>query len=516
MRRSSTLLVALLVGSLAGCAPAPTQLVVVVDTDIPIPGQLDEVIVQGTGPSGVMERESATLGDRTALPLTVGVSPSGDALGPIEVVALGRLGGALVVTRTHRVELVRGETRMLAMHLSRACVETSCPAERTCSEQGCVPVAVGPDDLLGWTGTPPRLAGDGGVADGGVDGAVPCGSAADCDDANPCTDDACTPEGCRNTGNDDGCDDGSFCNGLDRCADGACVGAGDPCTGPTSCDETRDVCTGCASDADCPGRSEGAWGACDFGGSSCGESGTATRTVVTFSCESGACVPHETAETQACARETDGELCASRSCAEFGACEGWSSACDTTGTRTRACSRGICSSGTCTTETTSETEDCSRATDGSECAADTCEAYGPCSFPSACATVGTQTRTCTGPATCSGGSCGSGATRTETGSCSRPSPDGASCGPGTCGAWGACTGFECELTGTQTRSCTPEVCSAGACVLGAAVSDTQACTRDVTGVACDDGDECTNLDRCTVGGLCRGRFCSVCCELEPL
>ncbi len=51
--------------------------------------------------------------------------------------------------------------------------------------------------------------------------------------------------------NGTGCDDGSFCNGLDTCQTGVCANhAGNPCDGPDgdgncseSCDEATDSCT---------------------------------------------------------------------------------------------------------------------------------------------------------------------------------------------------------------------------------------------------------------------------------
>jgi hypothetical protein len=79
----------------------------------------------------------------------------------------------------------------------------------------------------------------------------PDGSA--CEDANPCTTDTCVAGACADHADDVGaaCDDGSFCNGPDTCGvGGACLGSGDPCSGPDgdadcseSCDEASDSCT---------------------------------------------------------------------------------------------------------------------------------------------------------------------------------------------------------------------------------------------------------------------------------
>jgi hypothetical protein len=59
-----------------------------------------------------------------------------------------------------------------------------------------------------------------------------------CDDANPCTDDACDPwDGCYSQFNDDPCDDGTDCTEDDHCDKGLCVG------GKLKCE--------CAVKADC-------------------------------------------------------------------------------------------------------------------------------------------------------------------------------------------------------------------------------------------------------------------------
>ncbi len=55
-------------------------------------------------------------------------------------------------------------------------------------------------------------------------GACVPGSQLDCDDGNPCTDDACDPDaGCTHTANDDGCDLGNECTVGDHCEGGICI-----------------------------------------------------------------------------------------------------------------------------------------------------------------------------------------------------------------------------------------------------------------------------------------------------
>ncbi len=148
----------------AGCAPAATQLVVVVDTDITFPTVIDEITVEVTGPSAMRHVERTALVG-TSLPLTVGVSPSGAELGPIDVVAIARHEGSEVARRTHRTSLVRGETRMLIMHLSRDCLAAArCGVSQTCSERGCAEIEIEGESLPPWSGSAPRI----GVRDGGA------------------------------------------------------------------------------------------------------------------------------------------------------------------------------------------------------------------------------------------------------------------------------------------------------------------------------------------------------------
>lgn len=51
-----------------------------------------------------------------------------------------------------------------------------------------------------------------------------CADASDCDDGNPCTNDACIGGICDNTANTDLCDDGNPCTFADVCSEGSCSG----------------------------------------------------------------------------------------------------------------------------------------------------------------------------------------------------------------------------------------------------------------------------------------------------
>ncbi len=82
----------------ASCAPAPTQLIVVVDSDIPIPSGLDDVEVTVSSSMGTMASEHQALTSSSQLPLTLAVISSGELLGPIDVHAEGSRLGSVIVT----------------------------------------------------------------------------------------------------------------------------------------------------------------------------------------------------------------------------------------------------------------------------------------------------------------------------------------------------------------------------------------------------------------------------------
>ncbi|GAB4204607.1 MAG: hypothetical protein OHK0013_19680 [Sandaracinaceae bacterium] len=448
--------------SVLGCSPPPTQLIVVVDTDLAIPATLDEVRISMASARGAMGSERQPLTSADALPLTLTLVAEGDDLGPVEVVAEGYRRGVLVLARNARTMLVRGETRMLRLHLVAACVGVTCDDDQSCGESGCAAVdVVAPP----WPGSPPRLSGPDAGMDGGprVDAAIDtgpmpdawmrCSTDAECDDGISCTADRCTDGRCvyspDDTQCDDeeactsnhcvvgtgcvfdplpdaACDDGIFCNGFDRCAAGTCtVHNGDPCASPTVCDESADRCTGCRDDADCPADSVGAWSACSYD-DRCDETGSRSRVNRTHACVSGSCRATDATETEPCMRDTDGASCGMGSCGSYGTCN-YSDACDESATQTRTCTDLVCTEGVCRSTSHDESRPCTRDTDGVTCMPTSCGEYGSCDYSDVCDESASQSRTCT-DYHCAAGSCGT-SVRTETMACSRDT-DGMSCGMG--------------------------------------------------------------------------------------
>lgn len=497
MRRAWLLAAALVstAGFVPGCGQtAPTQLIVVVDTDYAIPGGIDEVDIDVMGPDGMHHLERQPMVSVADLPYTLTVVPRGSALGPIRIEATGLHAGTTVVSRVGRVSLVAQQTLMVRLDLLHACDMgsiTCSGTEQTCGDGGrCVSIDV---PTQPWTGTAPRIGEDTGVSlDAGVhdagspsdanlpdtnvdayvpDTGVPVDAAGpDChtlgcsDDGNGCTDEVCGTDGrCTHPNNSNGCDDGSFCNGTDLCGGGSCsVHSGDPCGG-AACDETGRRCGSCATDADCPAPITGGFGPCGGFADACATSGTYSRTIQTFHCTTGSCVATSTTDTQGCTRPS---------------------------------------------------------TDGNNCGASSCGAYSRCSAATSdvCSTAGMQSRTCTDYA-CSGGTCNS-VGRSDLASCSLPSQDGVTCMATTCGAWtGACdyTG-DCHATGQmQSRSCTDYACGSGSCVAGALRTEMQPCPVAPNATVCTDNTIQCGVWHCDTAGVCRpfSGQCSgtqVCCD----
>lgn len=307
-------------------------------------------------------------------------------------------------------------------------------------------------------------AADGGVdasSDAGFDvgGDAGCVADSECDDGNTCTNDVCDSGSCRHIDNAAPCDDGVFCNGADTCAGGTCTGhAGDPCPGMSVCDEANDTCTGCAGDADCPGAIASPWGECAGFSGVCDETGTQSRTLTTYQCVAGTCVPDVAPETRGCTRPTAGITCSDPTYGPWSSCE-YPDFCAETGSRTRTVTTYRCEVGTCMPRSpTMESEACNRSTEGLTCDSTLYGDWGPCGgFSDECDESGTQSRNIA-TFECVAGAC-QGADDTETRACSRSTNGNfctGSCRLGTCSA-GTCVGGDCPAG--QNCYCGGDVCA---------------------------------------------------------
>ena len=154
-------------------------------------------------------------------------------------------------------------------------------------------------------------------------GSCGLGATVSCDDANPCTDDACTPQkGCSHAANTVACDaDGSVCTVGDACGGGICQPGpalacddGNPCT-TDACDAT----TGCTHSANnlpcddgdgCTGPDACGGGACLAGPKKVCDDG---NPCTVDACKAGACVTDPAPQ--------EGKSCpAPAGCASAGVC----------------------------------------------------------------------------------------------------------------------------------------------------------------------------------------------------
>ncbi|HEY8431592.1 MAG TPA: hypothetical protein VIL20_24600, partial [Sandaracinaceae bacterium] len=145
---------------LASCGGELTEILVVVDSDLPVPSALDGVRVEVSGAETMTAEGSLRSGG--ALPRTVGVVHRGGSLGPVEIRAVGTLGGAEVVSALARTSFLRGRTLVLPLFLSRACRGVSCGDGETCLAGRCASAEVDPQSLAEWNGSVGRI--DGGTA----------------------------------------------------------------------------------------------------------------------------------------------------------------------------------------------------------------------------------------------------------------------------------------------------------------------------------------------------------------
>lgn len=170
MRLSISL--AILCATTLGCDPADevTEVVLVVDSDLATPDELDAIQVTVTDPLGNTMNSRADLGVGEArLPRALGILNDTQRLGPFTVDVRGVKNSAIIVRRRAVFSFVRDRIRRLRVSLSAACQGVVCPVDQTCLDTGaCGDTAASLDD---WTGSvAPLMSFDPEEVDGGMDG----------------------------------------------------------------------------------------------------------------------------------------------------------------------------------------------------------------------------------------------------------------------------------------------------------------------------------------------------------
>ena len=212
-------------------------------------------------------------------------------------------------------------------------VDSATPAENGILTES-VTIPVNPANGPVWSPSNKPLLASGACSYTPIPGCLQCSTAADCNDGNACTTDACVDGAC--TGTPVVCDDGNACNGLEVCnpSAGSCM-AGTPlvCADANLC--TNDSCnpaTGCVYiDNNAP---------CAEDGNPCTDD----------TCSGGSC-SHPNDDSNTCA---DANSCTGNACVN-GACLGWYSP-----------STACCDSDTdCNDSVPATSDSCAGAPDGS-------------------------------------------------------------------------------------------------------------------------------------------------------
>jgi len=231
---------------------------------------------------------------------------------------------------------------------------TVCDDKNVCTSDSCNPLkgCVNLADKATCTDNNACTIGDAcKVGLGGKAACVP-GVAPNCNDNNPCTDDACDAKTgkCKSVANAKGCNDGDACTGPDACKNGKCL------AGPAKKCNDNNICTKDSCDKSAGGCQHAPLaGACDDG----------NKCTAGDICAAGACKP---GQAKVC---DDGNLCTDDSCdAQTGACAAKfnTAPCDDGNkcTEPDKCAAGKCAS---------KTKACD---DGDTCTTDSCDPKTGC------------------------------------------------------------------------------------------------------------------------------------------
>ncbi|MBX3270361.1 MAG: hypothetical protein KF729_08865 [Sandaracinaceae bacterium] len=281
----------------SACSAPPTQVLVVVSSDLAVPAELDEIAVTITHPDGAATRTAgAALGPgEVPLPRTLAMLHEGGPLGPYRLRVEGRRGGAAVLARVGELSFVAGQIRVWRVALDRACLGVDCEA-RTCAGGACRDLAVGEGELepyepavprdAGFDAAPPADGGEDAGGDAGIDAGPECDDVA-CEggvtcacEGGACCAMGCSPVDCRprcagegtacvvdasaSSGATVRCEAGAACTidaGTSSALSVDCSGSGTRCE--VDCTNSTGCSVRCASGAACLVRCTGATG-CAF------------------------------------------------------------------------------------------------------------------------------------------------------------------------------------------------------------------------------------------------------------
>ncbi|MCC7540296.1 MAG: hypothetical protein IT379_29020 [Deltaproteobacteria bacterium] len=142
------------------CAVEPTEVVVVIDSDLPIPDTLGRVEMAAWSPRAEPLRTALDLESPDDLPRTLVLFPRTGESGRFSLSVIGLPSPdfrSVVVRRDVDAAFVPGQTRVLDLFLSAACAATwsTCGPGETCDAGRCRPVELDASELPRWQGEPP-------------------------------------------------------------------------------------------------------------------------------------------------------------------------------------------------------------------------------------------------------------------------------------------------------------------------------------------------------------------------
>jgi hypothetical protein len=281
----------------SGCQDPVTEIVLVVDSDLAVPTEIDGLTINGAGAPIAVDLKTAGV----VLPATLGLLPTGDNPPPFTVSAQATHQGQVVASRhATNVRFIHGQRRALLLSLVRAC---ACLAP---------PCAANTDSLCADLDDPalpvldpghlpmvPRTL-DGG-ADAGADGQRDTAPDLHATTDGPAADSAGDHPGAVDAGGpDQSASDlalGRPCDRGDQCASGSCAD-GVCCTDACACGECNGATPGTCVPADADTDPKGSCAAytCDGAGRcrtgcSGGFGSCSTSCKAGYFCDGTACVP---------------------------------------------------------------------------------------------------------------------------------------------------------------------------------------------------------------------------------
>lgn len=121
---------------IVGCVDPRNQVILVVDTNIPYPTQLDRIAITPQL-NGRAKGTSQLIGPETKFPLQLTLATKGDELGPFDVTVIGYKANAEIIQYKTKIRMTKGATRYVPVYLLGSCIGERCPFSANNKPQTC-------------------------------------------------------------------------------------------------------------------------------------------------------------------------------------------------------------------------------------------------------------------------------------------------------------------------------------------------------------------------------------------